>query len=50
MEKFKVYLLAVFILGTLMGLLISFGNHIPQCIIAGCAFWALMLMPMLGKE
>jgi len=47
MKQYLGYVYAVMLLGTFMGILMSFGNNILPCIGFSCLFWAGMLTPML---
>jgi hypothetical protein len=48
MKSILLYLFAITLLGSFSGLLMSFGDHILECIGFMCLFWACMLTPMLG--
>jgi len=47
MKQYLGYIYAVMLLGTFMGILMSFGNNILLHIGMSCLFWACMLTPML---
>jgi hypothetical protein len=48
MRTVPYYIFAVLLLGTFMGVLMSFGHNILPAIGVSCLFWACMLTPMLA--
>jgi hypothetical protein len=48
MKSVAHYLFGVLLLGTFMGVLMSFGHNILPAIGISCLFWACMLTPMLA--
>jgi hypothetical protein len=50
MKKYLDYSIAVAVLGSFMGVLMSMGHDILFSIALSCGFWACMLAPMLIDE